>query len=277
VLPPSDVELRRGVLAVSVLSDLDVLPGDDGVVLTSPPAVDVLTDELLSALAGAPPEGETGRLRLTGWLLARRWAADAGPEVLAERLRPVGLPVGHPLHPGPGWVRERVLGGALHLGFGAVGLDPGDPDAVVVLPPPALAGLDADALWPAARAYLEAMGTLAADRLALDTKGILRPSGDCDVATLLGSRSLRAALAAGAGGMAVAVVPMRRRGWTRLTSVDPAFGPAAAAATAPADRGFTRPLLVTADEVALPAEGGSPADLALADPAVPSVREVLYR
>ena len=65
------------------------------------------------------------------------------------------------------------------------------------------------------------------------------------------------------GGMAAVVAPMLRRGWTRLSLVDPAFAPAAAAATAPAERGFPRPLLVTVDEVKQVAEGGRPADLAL--------------
>ena len=59
--------------------------------------------------------------------------------------------------------------------------------------------------------------------------------------------------------MTGAVVPMLRRGWTRLSLVDPAFGPAAAAATAAAERGFPRPLLVTADELTQVPEGGDPA------------------
>ena len=96
--------------------------------------------------------------------------------------------------------------------------------------------------------------------------------------TLLGARSLRTALARDGGGLGAAVVPMRRRGWTRLAMIDPAFGPAAAAATPETERGFTRPLLVTADELALVPEGGRP-DLVLRDPAadVPWVRDVLYR
>ena len=76
--------------------------------------------------------------------------------------------------------------------------------------------------------------------------------------TLLGSRALRAGLAGPAGGLAGVVVPMRRRGWTRLGLVDPAFGPAAAAATAAAERGFPRPLLVTVDEVSMVPVGGRP-------------------
>jgi hypothetical protein len=126
---------------------------------------------------------------------------------------------------------------------------------------------------------LERLGGLAADRLRLDSKGVLRPLGDADVLTLLGSRSLRAALAAEAGGMAAVIAPMRRRGWTKIALVDPAFGPAAAAATGAAERGFVRPLLLTADEVTIVPEGGRPQDVALRDRAVdaPWQRDMLYR
>ncbi len=135
----------------------------------------------------------------------------------------------------------------------------------MLLPRPALeqAGIDAAAAWRAARDRLEELGALAADLLAREGSGRLRPVGDCDAVTLLGARSLRRALAGPHGGMVPAVVPMRRRGWTRLGLVDPAFGPAAAAATAAAERGFARPLLLTADEVTVVPEGGRPEVLVL--------------
>ena len=277
---PTATELRRGVLAVSVLHDVDVEPGTDGVTLPGEPDVHVPWSECRRALAGHDPEGD-GRTRLAAWLLVRRWCADAGREALELALRPVGLPVEHVSHPGLDWVRERVLGDALDLGFGAVGLDPADPDRVVLVPPTALddAGIDADVAWTGARQRLEEMGQLAYERLVRDPKGVLRPYGGCDAVTLLGARSLRAALAEAAGGMGAAVVPMRTRGWTRLALIDPAFGPAAAAATPAVDRGFDRPLLVTADELALSAEGGRPSEIVLRDGAVdaPWVRDVLYR
>jgi hypothetical protein len=281
VQPPTTPELRRGVLAVSVLHDVDLAPDEDGLTLPGTPDVRVSWAECRRALAGHDPEGATGRRRLTDWLLARRWCADAGPEALELALRPVGLPVDHVLHPGLDWVRERVLGDVLDLGFGAVGIDPGDPDRVVLVPLPALddAGIDPEVAWTAARRLLEDLGALAAERVARDPKGQLRPYGDCDALTLLGSRTLRASVAAAAGGMGAAVVPMRRRGWTRLAMIDPAFGPAAAAATQAEDRGFPRPLLVTADELALAPDGGRPEQIVLRDPAadVPWVRDVLYR
>lgn len=278
---PTPLELRRGVLAVSVLHDVDVEPSALGVRLPGEPRVWVSWTECRRALAGHDPETDAGRTRLASWLLARRWAADVGPEHLRLALRPVGLPVDHLLHPGLGWVCERVLGDALDLGLGAVGLDPSDPDRVVLLPTDVLdaSGIDAAAAWVDASRELDRLGALAADRLRLDTKGVLRPLGDADVLTLLGSRALRSALAAEAGGMAAVIAPMRRRGWTRIALVDPAFGPAAAAATSAAERGFVRPLLLTADEVTVVPEGGRPQDVALRDPAVdaPWQRDVLYR
>jgi len=282
VTVPSISELRRGILAVSVLHDVDVEVAALGVVLPGVPHVWVPWGECRRALAGHDPE-TTGRRRLAEWLKARRWAADLTPERLLQRLRPVGLPVGHLLHPGHDWVRERVLGDALDLGLGGVDLDPTNPDRVVLLPPSVLdqAGLDQDQIWTRVRTMLEDLGHLAAERVRRDAKGQLRPLGDCDVVTLMGSRRLRTALSQQAGGMAAAVVPMRRRGWTRLAMIDPAFGPAAAAATDAADRGFPRPLLVTPDEITLVAPGGRPHHLALRDPATGGdeyfVRDVLYR
>ena len=274
-------ELRRGLLAVSVLHDLDVVPDDDGVVLPGPPEVHVPWEECATSLAGRDPESPAGRALLAGWLQALRWVADIGVDELPALLRPVGLPVEHLVHPGPTWVREAVRGGALDLGLGAVGLDPAGPDRVVPLPGPVLesVGIDPDAAWPAAAERLERLGGYAAERLRTDSKGVLRPFGDCDVVTLLGSQALRSDLAAGSGGMATALAPMRRRGWTQLRLLDPAFGPAAAAATPPVDRGFPRPLLVTADELVQVAEGGRPEDVALRDPApgTPWDRDVLYR
>lgn len=281
---PAPAALRQGLLAVSVLRGVDLQPGTDGVVLPGDAArrdVHVPWDECRRALGGHDPLSDDGQERLTRWLQARRWAADLEDGELAERLRPVGLPVEHLLHPGPEWVQEHVLGGALDLGLAAAGLDPDDPDAVVLVPPPATdeAGVDVPRAWAEARALLEDLGRLAAQLLARDAQARLRPVGDCDVVTLLGARSLRAALAAD-GGMASVVAPMLRRGWTRLSLVDPAFAPAAAAATAPAERGFPRPLLVTADEVQQVAAGGRPADLALRQAGAadsPWGREVLRR
>jgi hypothetical protein len=267
VRPPTILELRRGALAVSVLHDVDVEPAHLGITLTGTPPVWLTWAECRTALVGEDPETPAGRERLAAWVLARRWAADAGREAVQRALRPVGLPVDHVLHPGADWVQERVLGGVLELGLGAVGLDPQDPDRVVLLPGPALDDLDLPPalVWPAVRTRLEELGRLAVERARRDPKGQLRPYGDADAVTLLGARSLRTALAQDSGGMVGAVVPMRRLGWTRLSLVDPAFAPAAAAASLPQDRAFPRPVLLTADEVTLVPEGGDPARLVLRD------------
>jgi hypothetical protein len=98
------------------------------------------------------------------------------------------------------------------------------------------------------------MGALAAARLGRDgpTDGVIRPVGGCDVLALLASASLRRHLAMGdSTGMRAVAVPMRRRGWYDLSRIDPAFVGAAWSATDELDRGVPRPLLVTADEVAV--------------------------
>ena len=78
--------------------------------------------------------------------------------------------------------------------------------------------------------------------------------------------------------MRAIAVPMRSRGWLDLRGIDPAFSLAAAALTDPVDRGFHRPLLLTAEEVALVPEGGRPAEVVLRDhaPATSDDRDVLY-
>ncbi|MEO7980961.1 MAG: hypothetical protein ABI807_08740 [Sporichthyaceae bacterium] len=276
---PDSLDLRRLALAVSVLDDVDIVPLDGGVLLTGDVPVEVSWLELRRALAGADPDDDLGRVRVRAWLRGRRIAATVHPDHLREQARPVGLPVDHPLHPGLDWVRHRVLGDALDLGFGFVGVGT-DPDEVVVVPQGALeaAGVDPAPWWPVARDYLERMGALAARQLQANP--VLRPIGDCDVATLLGSRTLREALCAADGtGMRAAAVPMLRRGWLDLSRIDPAFTAAAAAATTPEERGFSRPLLLTVDEVTLASDGGRPAEIVLRDAAVdaPHLRSVLYR
>jgi len=270
--------LRRGVLAVSVLFDVDVVPAgsvDGEFVLAGTPPVVVDAAECRRALAGADPEEECGRLRLARWLLGRRQLADAAAagRPLADLARPVGFPVSHPLHPGADWVRSRLLGGALDLGLGFVGLDPRDPESVAALPAGVLEGAgatdrtDAAAWWADAAGYLEAMGGLAAERRRRRPGDVLRPMGDCDVLTLLGARTFRAALAAEHGGLCPVAVPMRRRGWTDLRRIDPAFCGAAARATDLPAQGFDRPVLLTVDEITVVPRSGRPALLELRDPA----------
>lgn len=266
--PPDAPALRQTVLAVSVLSDIDISPSDDGVVLVGPPSILVGWAELATAVRGAAPASDAARLRLAAWLSGRLLGATWDSDDLRAVARPVGLPIGHVLHPGHDWVRHRVHGGALDLGFGFVGVG-ADPDTVTVIPPGALhvAGINPLPWWPVALHYLERMGSVAADRLPRST--VLRPIGDCDVVTLLASKALRKAACAIPNSMRAAAVPIRSRGWLDPSRIDPAFTSAAAAATDPVNRGFARPVLLTVDEVALAVEGGRPAEIVLRDPAVP--------
>jgi hypothetical protein len=250
------VALRRCVLAVSVLADVDVVPSDDGVTLPGPPAVTVGWAEIATA-AGPDPTGAVARLRVEELLRLHTVVAALGPEA-AERLRAtarvVALPPGHADHLGIGWVRERLPGGALELGVGVHGLL-GEGDRVTPLHPGVAraAGVEGSRWWPQLRRHADRMGALAAARLGRDgTEGVLRPVGACDVLALLASSSLRRHIATGDGtGMRAVAVPMRRRGWYDVSRVDPAFVGAAWSATDELERGVPRPLLVTADEVAL--------------------------
>ena len=279
---PTTLALRRCVLAVSVLDDVDLVPNDRYVLVQGTPPIRVTWRLLRRSLAGADPESPLGRHRAAVLLRQARWVGDHGRRGLRTRARPYAVPVEHPEHPGLDWVRERVLGDALDLGLGFVGLDKNRPDTVL----PVAAGLlealriDVDPWWPLASAYLDEMASVASLRQRRRPSPVLRPMGDCDVVTLLASRIYRAALVRGdAAGMRGIAVPMRNRGWLDLARIDPAFASAAAAATEPEDRGFDRPLLVTTEEVVQAPAGGRPAEIVLRDPAAatPDLRDVLYR
>jgi hypothetical protein len=286
VQTPTDGALRRGVLAASVLHDVPLEPQDGGVLVGASwehrarwqPVSWAL---LAQAVDGADPESLTGRVRLRDWLRARA-ALDDRPRSVRGRTTPLALPVGHALHPGASWVRERVLGGVLDVGIGLRDED----DVVVPLAESAAraAGVDTTAWWERAAEQRDAMALLAVERLRRDGRGVLRPIGGADVLTLLSGRALREHLATEDGtGMRALAAPMRSRGWFDLARIDPAFVGAAAQATDPEQRGVERPLLVTVDEVALSATGVSSSQLAaqgLADPAAPvplHERDVLYR
>ena len=279
---PTTRALRRCVLAVSVLDDIDITPKDRHVVVDGTPPVRIPWKLIRRAVAGADPDSELARVRLATWLHGARWIADLDVDVLSGLARPYGMPVDHPLHPGVDWTRRRVLGESLDIGLGFVGVNPDQPDVVVPVPQGLLdlLQIETGSWWPRATLYLEEMGAVASVRLRREPDEPLKPMGDCDVVTLLGSGLLRAALCADdATGMRGLAVPMRNRGWFDLARIDPAFASAAAAATELHERGFDRPLLVTADEVVQAAPGGRPAEIVLRDPAAPTphLRDVLYR
>jgi len=277
------VRLRQAVLAVSVLDDVDLTPTDDGVVVEGLRPAHVTWDELRLAVGEVPEE--LWRRRLSRWLRLHARACalgDAAAEVLRDSARLLALPLGHAGHPGAGWVLHRPMGGALECGIGLLGvLD--DPDEVVPLPPSLVrtAGLPVQVWWPGLVAHASDMGRLAVDRLRRDEVGprrraasatehqlVLRPVGGVDVPTLLATHVVRRYLAGSDGsGMRAVAVPMRTRGWYDLARIDPAFVQAAWAATDELERGWPRPVLVTADEVVI-----APGRIDLSGSAVTSLR-----
>jgi hypothetical protein len=274
-------QLRRCALGVAVMDDIDVLPSPHGVVLPGDPDVSLTWAECRRAIAGAQPESPEARSRLKRWFQTRRWLADRPIEDLAERARPYGACVASPLHPGLDWVRRRVLGDTLDLGFGFVGIDPEQPDLVMPIPHQLLraAAVEPAPWWPTAVVYLERMGEMAAERIGRSPTAPLRPMGDCDVVTLLGSRTLRQAIVEGVvDGMRTVAVPMRTRGWLDLNRIDPAFSAAAARLTIEDERGFDRPLMITREEVVIARGDGDVIRAGLEDKLAPvvDIRDVMY-
>jgi hypothetical protein len=278
---PEATALRRCALAVAVINDIDVVPASNGIVLPGDRDLELSWAECRRALAGASPETSEARTRLKRWFQMRRWLADRPIVDLADRARPYGAGVESPLHPGLDWVRRRVLGDSLDLGFGFVGIDPDQPDLVLPVPHEVLraANIEPSSWWPTAIVYLERMGEMAAERLVRYPKAALRPMGDCDVVTLLGSRTFRQAVVHEVpDGMRTVAVPMRSRGWLDLTRIDPAFSAAAARLTSEEERGFDRPLLVTREEVVLARTDGDVIRAGIEDRIAPvvDIRDVKY-
>ena len=245
---PDSLELRRLALAVSVLDDVDIVPLDDGVLLTGDTAG-------RGQLAGAAPRA--GRRRPRG-----RARPGPGPRLAARPpdrgdraprppagAGPAGRPAGRPpdaprprLGAAPGARRrarprlrlrrrrQRPRRGRRHPA-GRTRRRRHRPDALVAGGP----------------RLPRADGRLAAERTGGQPRSCARS------ATATSSRCSGRAIAARgtvrrrtAPGMRAAAVPMRRRGWLDLTRIDPAFTAAAAAATTREERGFARPVLLTA-------------------------------
>ena len=279
--------LRRAVLAVTLLdsgglSEVETL--DIGVLIPRGPGAWPLCVPWRELVVAGGDDAETIapealQRRVARWMRLRLHvealfgladSRDAAHGKVLSLVRPRGVPVGHPAHPGPAWPRARVLGGALDVGLALRGIDDDgrpDPELTGLLPQGVLSAAGIDTADACARAdrYLADMAQLAAERLLRDPSAVLRPLGDADVPTLLASHRYREVLLDGQG-MRSAAIPTLRRGWLDLGRLDPAFVPAAAALTDPDERGFPRPVLVTADEVTLVREGGNIVRQSLADP-----------
>ncbi|MFZ0159559.1 MAG: hypothetical protein WAL50_11065 [Kineosporiaceae bacterium] len=243
------------------MDGVDLAPADRGVILAGRPPIGVPWQQLAAACGGRSPVSPAGRRRMAGLLrLSRRFAdlgADAADRLLADVVV-MALPPGHVDHLGPTWTQRQLPGGALCLGLGVRGLLD---EETMPVPAGVLAALGVPVAdcWPVARARSERMSGLAVQQVgrAGTHTGVLHPVGGCDVLTLLIGAPLRAALADGDGtGMRALAVPNRTRGWFDLARVDPAYVALAWRLTDEQERGLPRPLLVTRDEVVLPAERG---------------------
>ncbi len=176
--PPAwRLELRRALLEVCVLDEVDLVPTESGLSLLTPDGPRELSARRAALVVGDRRAGDPElRVRLRSWL--RCHAHVSAAHLRTSELRPLALGRGHALHPGSGWVRERVPGGVLDVGLGVVGV-PGEagasplwPDVVEAVaaatPAPTAAGQqapDTDAAWRASRLHLDAMGLLAARRV----------------------------------------------------------------------------------------------------------------
>lgn len=279
VAGPGTATLRRLGLAVSLTSGLPVQPSATGLMLLGQHSVapkpgaripDVITwTELAVAIAGADIESNVARERVIRWVATRIWLLGLTVNTLADRIRPLGLPADHTSHPGIGWSVVTVPGGLIDQGVAAVDLDPTHPDALVPLPFTLLrfSGHGTTGWFPTAAAYLEKRAEYAAARYRLHPQAPLRPAGDCDVVTLLTSRTMRMGLLADIpSGLRAIALPERDRGWLDVRAIDPAFVATAAAMTEPEKRGFDHLLLVSVHEVAAPKPGGDLLSLLLRDP-----------
>lgn len=250
--------LRQCVLMVSVLHGIDVTPRDDGVSLPPSPSV-ASSGELFvpwSTIESVVRDFSDvtdvdARRHLAHWLTTARGLGDLSEQEFLTHVTVMGMPHNAAQHPGPAWTHTEVLGGALHLGLGLRLLGHLSDETAALTPELMTAiGHDSARAWHAGWTYLNTMGQLAADRHDRDPVGVLRPMGDCDVVSLLGSPHFRACLAQFHNvGMRAVAVPMRTRGWVDPNHLDSAFVQGAAAATDTPQRGFTNAMLVTADGV----------------------------
>ena len=218
----TSASLRQCVLMVSVLHGIDVIPRDDGVSLPPSPSV-ASSGELFvpwSTIESVVRDfsdvtDADARKHLAHWFTTARGLGDLSSQDFLTHVTVIGMPHNAPQHPGPAWTHTEVLGGALDLGLGLRLLGHLSDETAALTPELMTAiGHDSARAWNAAWTYLNAMGQLAADRHDRDPVGVLRPMGDCDVVSLLGSPHFRACLARFHNvGMRAVAVPIRTRGW----------------------------------------------------------------
>jgi hypothetical protein len=187
--------------------------------------------------------------------LAHHWAAiDQIDPVFADGwFEPVAWPVDHPWFPGSRWTVQKVMGNVLTFGWG-VRLT--DSDA---LPAPVPtwwwpSGSVTRRGWGPARARLERDAEDAALSWAAAAGRHIRPFRRRDVLTLLGTRAFRDAVVSGqAGRVAAAAAPSRGEAWVMTRMGESEFAVAAAGVEDGARLGLLVPVLVSRDEVRIPA------------------------
>ena len=187
---PDSLELRRLALAVSVLDDVDIVPLDDGLLLSGVTPVEVSWRELRRALAGADPDGRRRagpRPRLAARPPDRR--GHPSRRAASDLARPVGLPVDHPLYPGLDWVRHRVLGDASTSASASSGSAPTRTRSSSCRRVPSMRRASTRRRGGPRRSTTWS-GWVPSPRSACRDDPTLRPIGDCDVVTLLGSQHL---------------------------------------------------------------------------------------
>jgi hypothetical protein len=252
----------RLVRAVAALDGVDVVPSPQGAVIGAARGEPVPWQDVADLLGDDDPLERGPRLRLAVLAALHRRLADlkdSAADHLSQCLRPLALPVGHPLLSPRGWARGEVPGGVLTTGLGVFGLVP-DSDLVLPLYPSllrTLAGPSADRdgrtarrwtgiVWDRAQAVGEAVGGHVAARRGELTLAEV-PAG-IDAVTLLALPAVRRAL------RGLVAVPTRERVLLGEAAMDTARLRALWTLTRPAGRGVPNPLLARADRLgAIPA------------------------
>lgn len=244
--------LLRLVRAVSVLDGVDAEPTEAGVrTARALGAPAVAWSHVADILGAHDPLDRAPRLRLSVVLVLYRAVTELGPAAasrLRESARPLALPTGHPLHPGPAWASEHVPGDVLDLGTGVIGL--GDTREVLPLPPlvAELAGFDARAEWPRVRALGTEWSDVALARLLGpgDIPPVLTGAGGVDALTVISLPEARSRLTG------TVAAPVRDKAWLGLgrRSCDESYLRSVWMLASVARRGVLEPLAVAPAGVA---------------------------
>lgn len=237
----------RLVRAVRALDGMGAEPSPAGVLLPGGPLVD--WEDVAQALGDDDPIAPAPRVRLTLLLRLRGLVHALGPgagTAILQAARPLALPPGHALHPGPRWIREPVPGGLLDLGLGVSGLLPGQ-DSVIPVPPSVVAacGVTAEDAWAGLLPLVERLGGFALDRLEgpAHEPSAVTGVGGCDALTLLALAPVRQGLQADHRPGPFSA-PSRDRVWVGAAAADHAYVRAVWILTAPAHRGLLEPMTV---------------------------------